>query len=316
LYSRLLGSVLFVAAATPALAQEQVPQPAGGTSQQGVISYTPADFADARPNTALEMINRIPGFSFDGGDNVRGFAGAAGNVLIDGQRPTIKTDSLSDTLSRITIDQVERIDLIRGGASGIDMQGRTVVANVIRKGVDSFRQVLQLQGFAFAQTGRTLPGWNYQGTRRAGDHQFDYQLARGVGYDDSIGLGWRYTLDVPADMLLTERAETEGDGPNHSLRANYKGPQFGGTLSVNGLLGNDEFKSEQYYYSATDPRAQKLLRDVTGSKTCRSAATSMGSPRAVAVPCPSMNPTVSGWTPATAWAMATTAARPSTPGAV
>jgi len=233
------------------MAQEQQPEPVSGSSQQGVISYTPADFAAARPNTALDMIGRLPGFTLDGGDQVRGFAGSAGNVLIDGQRPTIKTDTLQDTLARITIDQVERIDLIRGGAPGIDMQGRTVVANVIRKRVDTFQQVLSLQGFVFAQTGRTLPGWNYQATKRSGDHQFDVQLARGVAYDDSVGLGWRYTLDVPTGSLLTERAETEGDGPVHSLRANYKGPQFGGTLSLNGLISTDEFKNEQHFLSAT-----------------------------------------------------------------
>jgi hypothetical protein len=255
LYSRLLGSVLLAASGAPALAQEPPQEPAGGASQQGVISYTPADFAAARPNTALDMIQRLPGFTFDGGDNVRGFAGAAGNVLIDSQRPTIKTDTLSDTLARITIDQVERIDLIRGAAPGIDMQGRTVVANVIRKRVDTFQQVLSLQGFVFMQTGDTIPGWNYQATRRSGDHQFDFQLGRSVSYDDSIGLGWRYSLNVPSNLLTTERANTEGDGAVHSARANYKGPQLGGTLSLNGLISTDEFKNEQSFFNtATEER--------------------------------------------------------------
>jgi hypothetical protein len=75
------------------------PWPRYPANSEGIISYTPADFAAARPNTALDMINRMPGFSFDGGDNVRGFAGAAGNVLIDGARPTSKTDGLGDTLA-------------------------------------------------------------------------------------------------------------------------------------------------------------------------------------------------------------------------
>ena len=66
-----------------------------------------------------------------------------------------------------------------------------------------------------------------------------------------MGLGWRYTLDVPTGVLLTERAETEGDGPVHSLRGNYKGPQFGGTLSLNGLISTDEFKNEQHFFNAT-----------------------------------------------------------------
>ena len=47
----------------------------GPTTQTapGVISYPPAFFAEQRPTTALDMVQRLPGFSLDGGDNVRGF---------------------------------------------------------------------------------------------------------------------------------------------------------------------------------------------------------------------------------------------------
>lgn len=250
-YSFSFASILVMALAVPALAQEVETVPASATETKGVISYTPADFADARPNTAFDMINRLPGFSFDGGDQVRGFAGAAGNVLIDGQRPTIKTDSLSDTLSRIPIDQVERIDIIRGGAPGVDMQGRTVIANVIRKKVDTFQQVLSLSSFAFADTGHTIPGWNYQASRRSGEHQFDFSIGRGISMDDSVGTGWRTLYDAPTGNLIFQNAETEGDGPNHSARASYKGPLLGGTFSANGLLGTDEFKNESHFFSDT-----------------------------------------------------------------
>ena len=63
-------------------------------SDQAVVSYQAPYFADARPGNAFDMIQRVPGFAFDGGAQVRGFAGAAGNVLIDGERPTTKQDDL------------------------------------------------------------------------------------------------------------------------------------------------------------------------------------------------------------------------------
>ncbi len=254
-YSFSLASILAVVLASPAFAQETatVPQAVAMAAEQGVISYTPADFAAARPNTALDMINRVPGFSFDGGDSVRGFAGAAGNVLIDGQRPTIKTDSLGDTLARITIDQVERIDVIRGSVPGIDMQGQTVVANVIRKKVDTFQQVFSVRSFLFSETGKTIPGWNYQATRRMGEHQFDFSAGRGISMDDSVGTGWRTTLDPLTGALERyETSQTEGDGAVHSLRGSYKGPQFGGTLSLNGLVSTDKFRNEQKFLSADE----------------------------------------------------------------
>src|SRR5579862_10072810 len=87
--------------------------------QNGVSVYEPAFFADARPNTAYDMISRLPGFSFTDVGSARGFAGTAGNVLINGQRPTSKSESLQSILTRIAARTVERIDLIRGGAPGI-----------------------------------------------------------------------------------------------------------------------------------------------------------------------------------------------------
>lgn len=98
----------------------------------GVSVYPAAFFSSANPSNALDMLQRLPGFTFQGGDAVRGFAGSAGNVLIDGQRPTSKSVSLDEALRRIPAESVARIELIRGGAEGVDMQGQPVVANVIR----------------------------------------------------------------------------------------------------------------------------------------------------------------------------------------
>src|SRR5688500_13475011 len=53
-------------------------------SGSGVIRYDPSFFAAFNPNTAGDMVLRLPGFALDTGAEVRGFAGAAGNVLIDG----------------------------------------------------------------------------------------------------------------------------------------------------------------------------------------------------------------------------------------
>ena len=130
-----LGLIL----AASALAQADIEQPpvAAPTplaaNDAGVIAYPAAFFVEARPTNAFDMIQRLPGFSFDGGDGgVRGFAGAAGNVLIDGARPTSKAVSLEDMLKRMPAASVVRIDLIRGGAPGIDMQGHQRVAKVVR----------------------------------------------------------------------------------------------------------------------------------------------------------------------------------------
>src|ERR1700744_2170395 len=111
--------------------------PALAAPEQGISVYPAAFFSDSRPATANDMISRLPGFTLDTGTSARGFAGTAGNVLIDGARPTAKTDDLSAGLNRIPAANVDHIDVIRGGAPGIDMQGQTVIANVILRSADS-----------------------------------------------------------------------------------------------------------------------------------------------------------------------------------
>ena len=66
-------------------AAAQTPASAPAAADANITPYAPAYFAEYRPVTALDMIGRIPGFQFDGGTSARGFAGTAGNVLIDGQ---------------------------------------------------------------------------------------------------------------------------------------------------------------------------------------------------------------------------------------
>ena len=126
---------------TPALEPQDDADP--DVSGGAVVSYPASFFAEFRPNSVNDMIGHVPGFTFNEGDNVRGFGGAAGNVLINGQRPSSKTVELGDLLGRIPASLVERIDVIRGGAPGIDMQGQPVVANVIRKAGASATRAVQ-----------------------------------------------------------------------------------------------------------------------------------------------------------------------------
>src|SRR5262245_48015621 len=77
----------------------------------GVLRYEASFFTEFQPTTALDMVKRLPGFAFEPGDTtVRGFAGALGNVLIDGQRPASKAVLLEDVLRRIPVSGVAAIE--------------------------------------------------------------------------------------------------------------------------------------------------------------------------------------------------------------
>ncbi|MEM9839352.1 MAG: TonB-dependent receptor [Pseudomonadota bacterium] len=129
-----LSSLLPPFLSTGAAAQED-PQAPAQSCENGscTVSYGSDFFARYAPVTALDMVRNLPGFALDDGDGSRGFAGSAGNILLDGERVSSKSEQPSDVLSRIPASQVERIEVIRGQTGGTDLRGQTVIANVIRK---------------------------------------------------------------------------------------------------------------------------------------------------------------------------------------
>jgi outer membrane receptor protein involved in Fe transport len=219
------------------------PQTAAAPAQ-GVISYPAEFFANYQPGNASEMVQRVPGFSLDSGNSVRGFEGAAGNVLIDGQRPTSKTDSLDEILRRIPASRVERIDVIRGGAPGIDMQGKTVLANIIRKKGGGTRIL-----FAAAQNhtwdGRTAPAMRFEGNGSVGERKWEFGSFWGKGIDDGSGDG--PGVHVYADGRPSElrRIDSTGDGMNGFATAAGESPLAGGKLRLNGRIAFNKFKYEE-----------------------------------------------------------------------
>ena len=96
-----------------------------------VVEYSADYFGRYRPNTALDMVRQLPGFQLDDGEQIRGFASAVGNILINDKYTSAKQDLPSAILARIPARQVDRIELIRGQVRDIDLQGRALVANVI-----------------------------------------------------------------------------------------------------------------------------------------------------------------------------------------
>ena len=122
-----------LALAETAQAQDTSQQPQPVSAEDAVQTFEPAFFARFNPITAEDMVRQLPGFSLDEGADLRGFGATAGNVLIDGQRPSSKT-SLRDELGRIAAGSVLRIELIRASAAGdLDVRGYTELANVVLK---------------------------------------------------------------------------------------------------------------------------------------------------------------------------------------
>ncbi len=224
------------------------PVPTGPTSQapmddqaqKGVLVFTPDFFAANRPNTAQDMVNRVPGFTIQDGSGARGFEGAVGNVLINGARPASKNDTGSNVLSRTPADRVERIELIRGGAPGVDMQGYSVVVNVVLKKGVSHQQIATWNASLF-DGGHDVYGGSYQFTATNGDTSWGVLLSDGTSTSDSNGAGRNVRHDGTGKLIRDEAYLDDGWGGGRGIRGNWSGPLLGGKLEATARVGRNDW---------------------------------------------------------------------------
>jgi len=233
------------------------------TAQPGVLVYDAAFFADARPNTAFDMIRRVPGFIFDAGASARGYAGTAGNVLVDGERPTTKTDSLDQILLRIPASDVDHVELIRGGAPGIDMQGQTVVVNIVRKKNDSTQIVATAEDTIF-EDGHMAPYASLEFTRHSGPRLYEGSVSIVNNWDDSTGIGRHDVFDADGNLVEHDIARSHGLGVGVAAKGAATTPLFGGEFKANMTLQDSPFISRLTYDS---PLLHQLFIDRSRNNT-------------------------------------------------
>jgi len=135
----LLYSIAAIALVSPNVASTQdnveasIPDPATQEEATTGRIFTPKDFERFAPRSALDMLLQVPGFTVREVNQGRGLGQASMNVMVNGQRLSSKSEDATDQLRRVTVDNVERIEIIDGATLGIPgLSGQ--VANVITKG--------------------------------------------------------------------------------------------------------------------------------------------------------------------------------------
>lgn len=115
-------------------AEEIAPAPdaAPDPTVEGARTYTPEDFARFSPNNALDMLTRVPGFVIREAVQERGLGQATGNVLLNGERISGKSNDIVAEISKIPAANVVRIEILDGAA--LDIPGLSgQVANVVTR---------------------------------------------------------------------------------------------------------------------------------------------------------------------------------------
>lgn len=119
--------LLTIPIASAQLAQPEFP------NDESTIVYPANYFAEFFPVSANDMLNRIPGIglALRGGNSGRGLGSGEGEILINGQRITGKNNEGRDQLNRISANQVEYIEIIRGTSEELEIRGGGQVVNVV-----------------------------------------------------------------------------------------------------------------------------------------------------------------------------------------
>ena len=195
---------------TPALAQspaEVGPNESAGPAPSRSNTYDAAFFAPYAPQTALDIVRRIPGFTLDlGNTDLRGFSGAAGNVVIDGQRPSSKSETLEATLAKIPASRVDRVDVGPGDLYGAQYSGKSQVANLIlgRGGGGG------LTGNATISANRHWHGNinpNASGSVQWNRGSSTFSLSADTGRIENFEKGYDFLFDAPTGELVERRSK-------------------------------------------------------------------------------------------------------------
>lgn len=167
------------------------------------IQYDAGFFKPFAPRTALDIARQVPGFSIDfGNTDVRGFSGAVGNIVINGARPSAKSEALDTLLSRIPASRVVRVEVGPGDLYGADYASKGQVLNIVlsaQSGFDGDVSVSANRRF----TGTIVPNGQVTALIKRGDSSFN--LSAGSGRSDVTEEGFDKLFDFQTGELVEYR---------------------------------------------------------------------------------------------------------------
>ncbi len=236
------------------------PNPDLSVNPTGNRKFDPEFFATYAPVTALDMVRRIPGFSIDQREGRRGFGENAGNVLIDGDRPSTKSDDIATILSRIAASQVAFILLSEQAGADTETQGKGQVVNIVRKPTAKVNGTYEATIVAGTRYG-FQPSLNTSATLRRGDTSYEVNFSshserlRGFGPEDF----------KTGSAALVERRLYSGNGGNDeaALGGAIKTRIRGAKLNLNGQVRWDDkfdIRYADYSNAAGERTGKELLR--------------------------------------------------------
>ena len=186
-------------------------------------TYEASHFDRFAPQTALDMLNQVPGFTIRQATVERGLGEATGNVLLNGQRISNKSDDILAQLRRIPAGNVVRIEVRDGAALGIPgLSGQ--VANVVSRASSLRGQWAWRPEFRARFTDPVLTRFETSVSGEHGPVQYTFGLENQVSHS---GAGGDTLIFDGAGALIEERLDVwtgKTNQPRVSARFVIDGP--------------------------------------------------------------------------------------------
>jgi hypothetical protein len=192
-----IGAALLLCGAGSGALAAQSAGPGGRTV------YEAAYFSQFAPSNALQIVERVPGFTLELGDQeVRGFGQAAGNVVVNGQRPSSKSDTLETVLARIPASRVARVEVGPGDLFGSEFSGKPQVVNVVTTAGGGLAGTFNGQ-LRRTYTGRVEPDVTVSALLRRGKSSFN--TSAGYQAFPTTEEGFDRVTELPSGRLIEYR---------------------------------------------------------------------------------------------------------------
>lgn len=222
---------------SPAMAQESeatlAPEPAI-SSDVDRQSFEPAFFERYAPQTALDMVRRVPGFNISEQSGARGLGQGGANVLLNGTRFSGKSVSITDALGRIPAADVTRIELLDGAT--LDIPGLSgQVVNVVYEAGGGSGQARWSPQFRSRGTDPRLTNGEVSWSGKSG--RFDYTVSLRNNSFRQGNDGPERVFDAMGNLIEVrdEALFIEGERPKLSGTLKYTG-SGGDIANVNGAV--------------------------------------------------------------------------------
>lgn len=234
-------------------------------SGAAVVTYDKAYFESFSPVTLLDMLQAVPGVpdilsqnaqqarraQYSGGGGQRGFGSAGDQILMDGKRLAGKANNINDTLARISATQVERIELIRGATSGLDVQSQGLVINIVMlEGMSTSTTFWQAKG-EYSGGHQFVPEFlvSHSGSKGKLDYTFSYEYQNNDFFNNGIEEFYDDEGTLKATREITNLFDRLGHKANTNLAYEF---EDGGRLRLNGLYEDNQLDGNETRDKSSD----------------------------------------------------------------